>query len=217
MTRVYLAVALVAAILLGRTSDAAAGEILIQFSGLDAVYDGFDLYDAGSPLGGNQDPLEADPLTSVSIFDDGVLLGTLTSDVYADFAIVAPSPIPTAGGTAASAFGGFFDLLTGPAGWGLGLDFLSFDLAYDGGSSLVVSGVSSSIVGQALPFGAVVTRPVRILLEMELRNVQTDGSRLSGFDAAGLGAVPEPLTLSLFGVGGLALAWRRRRSGRAQV
>jgi hypothetical protein len=85
---------------LSLAGSAAAGQITITFQGLDAVYDGFDLYDSGSPFGGNQDPAESDPLTSASLYDDGVLVGALNADIHADFAIVGVGDSPAGGGTA---------------------------------------------------------------------------------------------------------------------
>lgn len=212
MTRTVVRATMLALSILSWTGSAHAGQISIKIQGLDAVYDGFDLYDAGSPFGGNQDPAESDPLTSASFYDDGVLVGTLNADIYADFAIVGVSDIPVGVGTAHSDFGGFFDLLTGPGGWGLGLNLDAFDLAYDGAARLLGRGVSSGIAGQALPFGLVAAGPLDVFLDLRLSNLTDNGVTLTGFDAAGRALVPEPAMLVLFGIGGLALARRIRRS-----
>lgn len=94
-----------------------------------------------------------------------------------------------------------FYLLTGPGGWGLSLDFDAFDVAYDGGTGLYATGVSSGIAGQSLPFGLVVGGPIRVSLNLGLSNLTDDGMFLTGFDGAGRGSVPEPSSILLLGLG----------------
>lgn len=201
------------ALLAPARADAAA--ITIRISGLDAVYDGSDLYDAGSPIGGNQQAAESDPLTSVEILLGANPLGTLFTDIHADFAFVGLTPIPVGGGVVSSPFGGFFDLLTNASGWGLGLDFSSANLEYSGGA-VTVTGLATLVAGQSLPFGLQIGKPIEVILALTgLSGLTDNGQRLTGFSAAGSGevvghAVPEPAIIGLLGVG-LAVAARRLR------
>jgi hypothetical protein len=201
-------------------TTASAGPIRIQLTGLDLVYDGFDLYDAGSPLGGIQDPAESDPLTSARFFQNDVLVGTLSSDIYADVAIVGVPPLPSGGGTVVSPFGGFFDLLTSGAGFGIGLDIDSMQLTYDPLAAVQLTGVGTAFSiapGQSLPFGLIAEAPIQVRFEIgSLQNVTSAGGVVTSFTGSGTAAIPEPGSLLLVGTG-VALALGRRLAGRRRA
>lgn len=221
MRRIALAslVVLITALVAAPRVDAAA--ITIRIGGIDAVYDGADLYDAGSQLGGNQNVSEADALSSVEILLGSTVLGTLVTDIHADFAFVGLTPIPVGGGVVGSPFGGFFDLLTNGA-FGLGLDFDSASLDYSGGA-VTVTGLATLIAGQALPFGLQIGKPIEVTLAfLGLANLTDNGQRLTGFTATGAGevvghSVPEPAALALFAIGLARVATRMRRGSPRQV
>lgn len=215
MTRLTTTLALALTLtILGR--PAAAATLEIHFTGLNLVYDGLNLYDAVSPAGGNQDPTEADPLTAVDFLLDGTLVGSLTSDIYADAALFGAGNIPVGGGTVLSPFGGF-DLLTSGGGWGIGLNLDAVSLTYAGGQ-IIGQAMASSIAGQSLPFGLHAFAPVAISFVADVTNVSDNGTSLTGFDAAGSGsvsAVPEPASLTLMATGAALVARRRVRGRRS--
>src|SRR6266540_174794 len=196
-----------------------AATLQIQFTGLDLVYDGHDIFDAKSPFGGLGLPSESDPLVSMDFFLDGSLIGHLTSNIWADIAINGVGPLPVGGGTRTSG-AAVFDILTNSGGWGLALDVPSIMVTY-AGNQLALSGIgtASGILAQQLPFGLVVDNPVNLLFILgPLQNVTTNGQSLTGFNASGTGvitatAVPEPTSILLLGTGLLAIA-RHLRNGR---
>ena len=213
MKRLINSLGLLAAALVLSSRPASAASLLnIQFTGLHLVYNGFDIFDAGSQLGGNQNPAESDPLNSVLFVVDCTLVGSLSSDIYADLAIVDVAAIPVGGGAVTSTFGGFFDLLTSRLGCGLGLDIESFRVYYTGGQ-LAIRG-TTSIAGQMLPFGLLIGTPVEVsFTTTNLASVTNNGRFLTGFTGAGAGeigaqVVPEPTSVLLVSTG-FALLGRR--------
>lgn len=145
MRRMSVMVGVAALLALTVSVAAEAKTLTIQFTGLDLVFDGNTIHDATSFGGGNGNPADADPLASMDFFIDGALIGSLSSNIYADVGLFGVGHIPVGGGTA-QIQGGGFDLLTRNAtpGWGLGLNLNSMTLTYTGGQ-LALSGVSSSV------------------------------------------------------------------------
>lgn len=214
-----LAFALVAAPL----TPAAAATIQIQFSGLDLVYDGTTLRDAGSPAGGDGVPAESDALISMHFLQNGWLVGSLTSDIWADIAL-AVSGIPAGGGTGTGT-GGIFDLLTQPACtvgcWGLALDVGETQVTYNAGAvSVTGSGTVSSVFAQNLPFGITIGQPIVFSFSANILDgtLTTGENVVTGFSARGTGevtGVPEPGLVLLLGTAFVGIGgWIRRRAHR---
>jgi hypothetical protein len=197
-----------------------AATLQIQFTGLDLVYDGHDIFDAKSPFGGLGLPAESDPLISMDFLRDGTLIGSLSSNIWVDVAINNVGPLPVGGGSRTSG-GAMFDILTNAGGWGLALDIPSMMVAY-AGNQVALSGVgtASGILTQKLPFGLMVDKPINVLFILgTLQNVTTNGQSLTGFTASGTGtitaaAVPEPASMLLLGAGLLGIAGHLRRARR---
>jgi hypothetical protein len=222
MRRTSVMVGVIALLALTCGVSAEAKTLSIQFTGLDLKFDGSSIVDATDPFGGDGNPADADPLASMDFFIDGVLVGSLSSNIWADVGLFGVSHIPVAGGTA-SIVGGAFDLITKnqTQGFGLGLELNNMTLTYTGGQ-LALSGVSSSVelFKQSLPFNLVIGQPIQVLFILgTLSNVTDNGQWLTKFDGAGTGtisgtALPEPATLLLLGAGmlGVSLRTRRRRS-----
>jgi len=216
----------VGALIGGMATVARAGMIEIQVSGLDLVYDGLNIYDDGSQVGGSGNPADSDPLISMSFLVDGNLVGTLSSDIFADVFIANVINIPAGGGFVMSGpqgntFG--FDLLTSNnnPGWGLALNLDRMQVFYSGGNVFIAGGgVASSLSNQNLPFGLVLDASQTISIAFSssaLSNVTSVGAFLTGFRSSGTGNVrgtliPEPsaLALVLVAAGSVLTVFRRR-------
>ncbi|WP_197525454.1 PEP-CTERM sorting domain-containing protein [Pseudobythopirellula maris] len=188
-----------------------ADQIEIEFSGLDIQYDGGMISTVGVD----------DPLSVVSFYIDGSLVGNQSVDLSADIAIPNVTNIPVAGGSVVSDPGGVFDLDFA------GADFLDLDLGAatviyqpTGNFSFVFAGSTAQIAGQSLPFGLQIGDPVSV----SFSTVVTPGSRtdnglyLTGFVANGAGEaiggfVPEPSSVLLVMIGLLAASPAVRRRG----
>lgn len=210
-------------------STAEAGTLQIQFTGLNLQYDGTNIYDAGvHNTTGSGNPAEADTLSAMNFYLDGSLVGTLTTDVYADIYIKNVLNIPAAGGVVVTggngdAFG--IDLLMKSLtpGWGLALDIDTMQFFYTGSRiAISVAGMATDLAAQDLPFDLELDplQPINIVLSSAaLTNVTTAGGFVTGFNAAGTGnvsgqgfvVIPEPATYILAGLGMAALAVVRRR------
>jgi hypothetical protein len=224
-------------LLSGLSSQAHAGSLQIQFTGLNLSYDGSGLFDSAFPnTSGSGNPAESDVLTSMSFYLDGVQVGSLlSSNIFADVYLAGITNIPVGGGVVNSTGNGGtfgFDLLTenNVPGWGLALNVDTMQFFYTGSKiAVAVSGLASGLFAQALPFDLAYdpSEPITIVVaSAELTNVTSAGGFLTGFNAgstgnvAGVGfLVPEPGSATLLAAGGLAtaLGLRRRRRANKQI
>jgi hypothetical protein len=204
-----------------------AATIEIGFTGMDLVYDGSAIYDAGSTSGGLGDPADADPLATVDIFVDGSPVASYSTDVSADVYIPDVTPIPVGSGvTNITTVGnpGFFDVLFGTSP--LASEFMLVDLDEVSITYLDVLGVVqftfgaavSDVFAQNLPLGLVMGDPVTVTFSAQVvpGSLTDNGSVVTGFDLFGTGsiqgpAVPEPGTCLLAALGLVAGLARRSR------
>jgi len=209
-----------------------ATTLQIQLGGVNIVFDGTDIDDAGSSVSGAEDPADADPLDTVTFTLDDTPVGTLvgppvgTDAIFVDIHIPGVPSIPAVGGavTTAGIPTGTFDLLTtavAPA-VGLALDLDAVHVTYvpiANNLSFVFSGSVASIDSQDLPFGLEIGAPVTVTLSTQTSSVTIGGGFVTSFTASGTGeirgaVVPEPSALSLAVVAffGLLARSRRRRA-----
>jgi hypothetical protein len=204
-----------------------ANTIEITFSGMDIVYDGNAIYDAGSNAGGLADPADADPLLVANFSQDGSLVGSIASDISLDLYIPDITGIPAAANThhvlLTPGNPGFLDLLIGTSP--LASEFLLLDLNEVSITYLDAAGTVqftfgaavASSASQNLPFGLVAHEPITVSFSAQIvpGTLTEAGGVVTGFLASGTGeirGVPEPATYCLMVAAGLALAAYRRIS-----
>jgi hypothetical protein len=211
---------------LGLGAVAEAATIEIQFSGLNLVYDGTNIFDVTSDSGGGGNPAQSDELISMSFYVNDDLVGSvLTDEIFADVLISGVEEIPVDGGSVVSGGGSYFDLLTANStpGWGLGLNVGTMQVFYSGSEIFIVGGgLASGLFAQDLPFDIEFDPSQDITISFvsaALDNVTDDGEFLTGFNFSGTGNVrgtrliPEPATagLALMSACVLAAFLARRR------
>ncbi|MFB3894246.1 MAG: PEP-CTERM sorting domain-containing protein [Phycisphaerae bacterium] len=206
-----VAMMLVGSVVLVALTGAASATIMqIQIGGLDLVYDGVKIVDAGGA--------SPDPLTNATFLLDGVNKGAVTTGVTMDLMIPGVSGIPAAGGQVSSDPGGTLSLTLGSGGDYLTLTLGSAVVSYiplPGTVQFVFVGSAATIDGQQLPFGLSLGDPVSVSVSSQITQpVTQSGGIVTGFETAGTGeiqGVPEPGTIALLALGALA-ALRRRRA-----
>jgi len=221
-------------VLIAQVTPASAAVLQIQMTGMNLSYTGGAtggvLCDATSCLGGSGIAAQSDPIITANFLVDGVLVGTLNSNIWLDVYIDVNTGLADNGGNTVATTGGaggtgldIFDLVTAPvlAGWGLALNLGSGALLFSD-NLLSFTGIASvaAIFAQALPFGLVIDDPVIVTYSANITASTTAGGFYTSFSAAGtpdiIGqqAVPEPASILLLG-SGLAFAARQVRRRRA--
>jgi len=197
------------AILVSLTQVASASVIQIQLGGVDLRYNGTNIVDTGTS--------NPDTLTHATFIVNGVPLGTDSTGVTLDLRIPGVSNIPVGGGHVNSAVNGNLDLDLG-GGEFLSLALNSAIVSYIPVTSniqFVFIGSVSTLNGQQLPYGLSLVDPISISFSTQTTEpISHNSGFVSVFVSAGTGeiqGVPEPATLILLGVGGLAVIRRRRR------
>lgn len=205
---------------------AQASVLEIQFSGVDLTYNGTNLFDAvagNTARAGTRS--QADSLTTMSYLVDGVPVGTVTtSSIALDLYVKGLTNVPAAGGLVTTAGNGNafgVDLLTGgsdPA-WGLSMNIDKLSFFYTGNNvAISLAGQDTGLYSQSLPYGLQFdpSQPISIAFSSaSLTNVTSAGGFLTGFNSSGTGNIsgtllPEPASLLLMTMGGLALLRRRK-------
>ena len=209
-------------------SPTLAATIEIGLTGMNLVYDGSAIYDAGATAGGLANPADADPLITADFTVDGTLVGSLSSDISLDVFIPDVTGIPVGAGVVdvqtTPGNPGFFDLLIGTSP--LASQFLLIDLEDVTFTYLDVANIVqftfgaavSDVFAQNLPFGLVTGDPITVSFSAQVvPGTKTDnGSMITGFSASGTGeirgpAVPEPTSCILAAIGLLATLTSRNR------
>lgn len=209
-------------------SPVLAATIEIGFTGMNLVYDGSVIYDAGSIAGGLGNPADADPLNTVDFTVDGNLVGSLSSDISLDVFIPDVTSISAAANAVevqtTTGNPGFFDILFGTTP--LASEFLLVDLDEVSVTYLDVQNIVqftfgaaiSNTFAQNLPFGLVIGAPITVSFNAQIvPGTKTDnGLEITGFAASGAGVVrganvPEPTACLMAAMGVLAVAAIRGR------
>ena len=199
--------------LAGVAPIASAALIQIQLGGVDLRYNGTNLFDAGTS--------SPDPLTNATFMVDGFEAGVDTTDVTMDLHIPGVTNIPVGGGQLNSSSGGSLNLDLG-GGEYLSLALDSAFVAYIPMTStiqFVFIGSAASSTGQNLPHGISINDPIGISFSTQIvEPISQSGGFVAVFKSAGTGeiqgfgvGIPEPATLSLLALGGLAILRRRRK------
>lgn len=220
-------IGILSALALAVAPTAHAANLEITFSGMGIVYDGTNIYDAGSNAGGNGNPAEADPLIIVNFSENGSLVGSISDDVSLDVFIPDVTGIPAVANAqhllVTPGNPGYFDLLIGTAP--AAAEYLRLELGEVGITYLDTLGTLQFTFGAAvasgsnqnLPFGLVAGELITVSFSSQVDpdTLTEAGGLITGFTASGSGvirAVPEPATVGLvvLGVAAVGLYYRRR-------
>jgi hypothetical protein len=217
-----------AAIALAATTSQAE-PIHLAFTGMNLVYDGSTLRDAGSATGGVLNPANADPINSLDFFDNGVPQGSLSSNISVDVSIPDVTNLtmgPNSSTTVVTPGNpGYFDLLIGTSP--LASEYLALELDHVTITYLDIFGLVQVNFGAAvadsssqnLPFGLDIGDLVTLTFSAQVDTGSLTGLNgiITGFTATGTGdvrqAVPEPSSVVLCAMGAVAIPvlLRRRR------
>ncbi|MEX0745489.1 MAG: PEP-CTERM sorting domain-containing protein [Phycisphaeraceae bacterium] len=212
--------AVIAIGMVAQPASAAIKPIEIHITGIDLVYDGVDLYDAGGIGSGGPD---ADSVPTADFFFDDNHVGSLSSDqgnsLFSDVRVDSLNGIPHSfsGGTFSSNSGSLFDLF-GDGTLKLSIDGVDGYAGPNLAALFLFTGIDS-VVDQSLPFGLQLDENEPIELQfgsVKISNVTESGGFITGFNARGTATitgmgVPEPGTLALASTAAGLILLRRRR------
>lgn len=204
---------------------AQAGTINIILSDMDITYRAADaaLYDVDID-GNNQLPSEADPLASAALEVNGSLVNSLMGTMYGDLLVSGmPASIPLGALSApiGNAGGGFGFTWWTASGDRLrigltSIQVLPLDIPVSGFPDTVLMVATGTILEQVLPsFGGMLFDPaqtVQLSYASSDAGLVINGANTTGFMASGaltitgVMVIPEPSSLSLIGLIGLAAA-----------